>query len=73
MRRLRIHVDQTKCVASTMCVHTAPAVFALDATGKSSVVDPTGDSVEHILEAAEGCPMAAITVEDADTGERLFP
>jgi ferredoxin len=56
-----------------MCVHTAPAVFALDATGKSSVVDPTGDSVEHILEAAEGCPMAAITVEDADTGERLFP
>ena len=26
-----------------------------------------------ILEAAENCPVSAIFVEDADTGERLFP
>ncbi|MCS6925636.1 MAG: ferredoxin [Candidatus Binatia bacterium] len=73
MRRLRISVDRAKCVASTLCVHTAPAVFALDATGKSSVVNPAGDTEEHILAAAEGCPVSAIVVEDADTGERLFP
>ena len=73
MRRLRLRVDQTKCVASTLCVNTTPAVFAHDTTGKSSVINSAGDSEEKILEAAEGCPMSAITVEDADTGEQLFP
>jgi ferredoxin len=73
MRRLCIRVDQTRCVASTLCVNTAPMVFALDATGKSSVLNSAGDSEEKILEAAEGCPMSAITIEDADTGEQLFP
>ena len=28
---------------------------------------------EQVLEAAENCPMSAIIVEDADTGEQLFP
>jgi hypothetical protein len=26
-----------------------------------------------VMEAAENCPMSAIIVEDADTGEQLFP
>jgi len=34
---------------------------------------PAGDSEEKILEAAENCPMSAIIVEDAETGEQLFP
>ena len=29
--------------------------------------------IEKILEAAENCPVSAIFVEDAETGERLFP
>jgi len=73
MRRLRITVDQNKCVGSTTCVHTARGVFALDDSNKSSVVNPAGNTAEKILEAAEGCPVSAITVEDAETGERLFP
>jgi hypothetical protein len=36
------------------------------------VKDPDGDPLEKILEAAENCPVTAITVEDADTGEVLF-
>jgi len=37
------------------------------------VVDPPGDDEAAILEAAENCPVSAIFVEDAETGERLFP
>ena len=73
MRRLRISVDPDKCVGSTMCINTARGVFALDDSNKSSVVNPAGNTEEKILEAAESCPVSAITVEDAETGERLFP
>lgn len=73
MRRFRITVDQEKCVGSTMCMNTAPSVFALNDSNKSAVVNPAGNTEEKILEAAESCPVSAIIVEDAETGERLFP
>ncbi|MGE0825069.1 MAG: ferredoxin [Candidatus Binatia bacterium] len=66
MRRLRILVDQSKCVGSTTCIHTARGVFALNEAGKSSVVNPQGDTEEHIREAAESCPVGAITVEETE-------
>ncbi len=73
MRQLRITVDQDKCVGSTTCLHTARATFALDQSGKSSVVNPQGDGEATVIEAAESCPVGAITVEDAETGESVFP
>lgn len=73
MRRLRIRIDYDRCVGSSICVLTAPEVFALNAQGQSSVTDPAGAPEERVLEAAEGCPMMAIVVEDEETGERLFP
>ena len=56
-----------------MCETFAPNVFRLNDNRRSEAVDPSGDSNEKILEAAENCPVSAITVEDADTGEQLFP
>jgi ferredoxin len=37
------------------------------------VTNPDGDPEEKVLEAAENCPVSAITVADAETGETLFP
>jgi ferredoxin len=51
----------------------APKVFALNDNRQSEAVNPEGDTVERILEAAENCPVSAIMVEDAETGDRLFP
>jgi len=56
-----------------MCESIAPHVFKLNDNRQSEAVNPEGDSVELILEAAENCPVSAICVEDAETGERLFP
>ena len=50
-----------------------PQVFRLNEDRQSEAVDPAGDTVEKILEAAENCPVSAILVEDAETGEQLFP
>jgi ferredoxin len=56
-----------------MCETIAARTFRLNDNRQSEVVDPAGDSVEKVLEAAENCPVSAIFVEDAETGERLFP
>jgi ferredoxin len=72
-RTLRIHVDHNRCVGNAMCTTFAPDVFALNDDRQSEARNPAGDTVERILEAAENCPMSAITVEDAGTGQRLFP
>jgi ferredoxin len=56
-----------------MCESIAPKVFKLNDDRQSEVVDPTADSEAKILEAAENCPVSAIFVEDAETGEQLFP
>ena len=56
-----------------MCETIAPKVFRLNENRQSEAVAPEADSVEKIMEAAENCPVSAIFVEDAETGEQLFP
>ncbi len=72
-RTLRVHVDHDRCVGNAMCTTLAPNVFALNDDRQSEARNPAGGTVERVLEAAENCPVSAITVEDAETGERLFP
>jgi ferredoxin len=72
-RKLRVWVDPQACVGNAMCETFATRTFRLNDNRQSEVVDPEGDSIEKILEAAENCPVSAIFVEDAETGERLFP
>ena len=72
-RKLRVRVDHLLCVGNAMCETFAPNVFRLNDDRQSEAVDPTDDSEGLILEAAENCPMSAIIVEDAESGEQLFP
>ena len=72
-RTLRVRVDHTACVGNAMCESIAPKVFRLNDDRQSEAVDPSADTEANILEAAENCPVSAIFVEDAETGERLFP
>ncbi len=72
-RKLKVWVDPHACVGNAMCESIAPRVFRLNENRQSEAVDPAGDSEAKILEAAENCPVSAIFVEDAETGERLFP
>ena len=72
-RKLRVWVDPQVCVGNAMCESIATKTFRLNDNRQSEVFNPEGDSVEVILEAAENCPVSAIFVEDAETGERLFP
>jgi ferredoxin len=72
-RKLRVWVDHTACVGNAMCETIATRSFRLNDNRQSELIDPPGDNEAAILEAAENCPVSAIFVEDAETGERLFP
>jgi ferredoxin len=72
-KKVRVSVDHNVCAGNSMCEIIAPKVFVLNEQRQSEAVNPQGDTLEKILEAAENCPVSAILVEDADTGERLFP
>lgn len=73
MGRILVWVDKKRCMATQGCIAIAPEAFALEADHKSSVVDPAAVPEEKLWEAARLCPTSAIIIEDAETGQRLFP
>jgi ferredoxin len=70
---LVIEIDRELCYGFGDCVSTAPDVFELDDDEKAVVVDPDGASRDDLVDAAANCPVTAITIRDASTGEQLFP
>ena len=72
-RALNISVDHAVCVGNGTCLTIAPHVFAHNDYRQSEVIDPAGDPETAILRAANNCPVSAIRVAVADTGEQLFP
>jgi ferredoxin len=70
---LVIEVDRELCYGFGDCVDSAPGVFELDDEDKSVVVDPNAQPRDDILMAAQDCPVDAITITDAETGEQLYP
>jgi len=80
-RTVRIRVDQDLCMASQSCIALAPKVFKIDWSKRKSafegapieVMDEKAADNETIFLAAQSCPWQAIILEDANTGERLFP
>ncbi len=58
---MTIKVDQNLCVGCGMCVNACPQVFKLNQDGKSEVISQ--DNIKCAKEAADICPVNAISVE----------
>lgn len=83
-KKLKVSVEQDKCLGAMSCVAVAPSVFAFDTSDKGmwrKRGEPLGmkdvargevDS-ESLLRAAESCPYQAIIVTDAESGVQVFP
>ncbi|MEG3626457.1 ferredoxin [Streptomyces poriticola] len=71
--RWRVETDRTVCIGSAQCVHHAPDGFRLDSGRQSRPVGPETDADERVLEAAESCPVEAITITLLGSGEPVFP
>ncbi len=73
-RRLKVIVKRDTCIGAASCVALAPGTFEMDEENIAVVLDQEGwDSPDEIVMAARSCPTLAIIVEDAQTGERLYP
>lgn len=73
VRKLKVRVDRDLCIGAATCVAIASKTFILDSQAKAIILDTVEqDSDEAIIDAAKGCPVAAIIIED-ENGERVFP
>lgn len=73
VRNLKVKVDRDLCIGAATCVAIAPKTFVLDSEAKAIIlttIDQDADNV--IIDAAKGCPVAAIIIED-DKGQKVFP
>lgn len=62
---MKIVVDMDLCADHGQCVYAAPEVFQLDSAGKLVYKTEADESMRDLVEeAADVCPMQAITVED---------
>lgn len=66
----RIGVDSRRCIGTSICAGTAPEHFRMDGGLSAPLADVVAPA-EVILDAADSCPVEAITVRDA-TDDRLI-
>jgi ferredoxin len=68
--RWRLVVDAQRCIGSGMCAGTAPDHFRL-AGSVSTPLNELTEPDDAVLDAAEQCPVEAITVLDSVTNEPI--
>ncbi len=71
-RKWRLTVDRDTCIGSGMCVGTTPDHFTLvdgHSTPAAEIVAPD----DTLVDAAEYCPVEAILIRAADSGEIIAP
>jgi ferredoxin len=64
----RVTVDTGLCIRSGICLGTAPGKFEFDESGHSTPVRTLTEPADQIRDAAASCPVEAILLTDADTG-----
>ena len=69
MSTYRIVIDRSLCSGFGACAGLAPTLIQLDNSGLATLRTGETDD-ESILDAADACPMGAIAVYDAQSGEQ---
>lgn len=69
-----MRIDRSVCIGAATCVALAPKAWALDGEAKAVILDTaSSETDEALLNAAKGCPVAAITIIDNETGKQVYP
>ena len=62
-------IEESSCLAHGDCETLAPDVFRVD-----DIAVVIGEApLEQLIAVAQGCPSAAISVIDTQSGEQLYP
>jgi ferredoxin len=58
-----VKVDQETCIGCGLCMSLCPQVFEMGDDGKARVIKPKGEKEKCAKEAADSCPVTAITID----------
>ncbi len=73
MERFRVRIDEKFCIGAGVCAEMMPLVFSLNDQGVAEAPALVRAPRRRILDVAEGCPVRAISVIDADTEDQVYP
>jgi len=74
VRNYTITIDRSACIGAATCITLAPKAYVLDKEAKAILLDTAGEeSDQALVDAAKGCPVAAIKIVDDITGRQIFP
>ncbi len=73
MAKYKIDIDRELCIGDGACCGEAPNTFEMDDENIAKVTNPDGHTPDEILQAAQTCPVDAIKLTDAATGEQVWP
>jgi ferredoxin len=61
---VKVTVDPARCSGSGNCAYWAPGVFDLGDDGIAVVIGDPSAHTDRVVEAAQHCPTAAITLAE---------
>ncbi len=70
MSAYRVQIDRSLCSGFGSCVDLAPDLIQLDASGIAALRSGESDD-DAVLDAAESCPMGAISVFEVGSEARV--
>lgn len=73
MPKFHILIDRDACIGDGLCTDKAPDVFEIDEDNMPVVKNPETKWPENLVWLAKNCPMDALTIIDAETGQKVWP
>ena len=61
---MKVVIDKDACIACGVCMNICPEVFEAGDDGKSQIKADADMNADCIKDAADSCPVGAITIEE---------